>query len=255
MNQFISRAVLAVSFGVLVAGTAGAAVVATVNQKQLTDQDLKVALGQFNEGQRTNILKDPANRRQIVLSMIDQELLNQEADRQKVGEEEQIRLAVEAFKRQQMVARLLEKNLSSRVTQAAAKKFYEQNKLLFNSDQVHAQHILVATDVEAREILAKLKDPKADFQKIAEAQSRDPSAKNNRGELGFFSRDQLDLEFTKAAFAANPGEIVGPVKTELLTAVREKIEGPIAEQIMTPYSVAAAEETAAPSTPDTPVLF
>ncbi|MBU6376485.1 MAG: peptidylprolyl isomerase [Bdellovibrionales bacterium] len=204
---------LAVSLSVFIGGVAGAAVIATVNQKQLTDQDLKVALGQFSEGQRNNILKDPTNRRQILLSMIDQELLNQEADRQKLGEEESIKLAVESFRRQQMVARLLEKNLSSRVTQAAAKKFYDQNKLLFNSDQVRAQHILVSTDTEAREILTKLKDPKADFQKLAEKQSRDPSAKNNRGELGFFTRDQLDPEFTKAAFAANAGEVVGPVKT------------------------------------------
>ena len=213
MKQSMIKVVLAVTLSVFMGGVAGAAVIATVNQKQLTDQDLKVALGQFSEGQRNNILKDPTNRRQILLSMIDQELLNQEADRQKLGEEESIKLAVESFRRQQMVARLLEKNLASRVTQAAAKKFYDQNKLLFNSDQVRAQHILVSTDTEAREILTKLKDPKADFQKLAEKQSRDPSAKNNRGELGFFTRDQLDPEFTKAAFAAKAGEIVGPVKT------------------------------------------
>ncbi|NDD92366.1 hypothetical protein EBZ37_09805, partial [bacterium] len=79
MKQLMSKAMLAVFFSLFVGGVAGAAVLATVNQKQLTDQDLKAALGQFSEGQRTNILKDPTNRRQILLSMIDQELLNQEA--------------------------------------------------------------------------------------------------------------------------------------------------------------------------------
>jgi parvulin-like peptidyl-prolyl isomerase len=206
-------AVLAVTFGLLAGGMAKAAVIATVNQKQLTDGDLKSALGQFNEGQRNNILKDPTNRRQVVLSMIDQELLNQEAEKQKLGDEEQIKMAVESFRRQQMVARLLEKNLGSRVTQAAAKKFYGENKLLFNTDQVRAQHILVATDAEAREVLKKASEPKADFQKLAEQYSKDPSAKNNRGELGFFARDQLDAEFTKSAFGASVGTIVGPVKT------------------------------------------
>jgi peptidyl-prolyl cis-trans isomerase C len=213
MRKFHMTAVLAVTFGLLAAGAAQAAVIATVNQKQLTDGDLKSALGQFNEGQRNNILKDPTNRRQIVLSMIDQELLNQEAEKQKLGDEEQIKVALETFRRQQMVARLLEKNLASRVTQAAAKKFYNENKLLFNTDQVHAQHILVSTDTEAREILKKANDPKADFQKLAEQHSKDPSAKNNRGELGFFARDQLDAEFTKAAFGAKAGEVIGPVKT------------------------------------------
>lgn len=213
MRKFISTAVLAVSFSLLAGGMAGAAVIATVNQKQLTDADLKAALGQFNEGQRNNILKDPTNRRQIVLSMVDQELLNQEAEKQKLGDDEQIKLAVESFRRQQIVARLLEKNLSSRVTQAAAKKFYSENKLLFNTDQVRVQHILVSNETEARELLKKVNEPKSDFQKLAEQLSKDPSAKNNRGELGFFARDQLDPEFTKAAFGAATGEVVGPVKT------------------------------------------
>ncbi len=209
----VGRGLAAVVVGIVTASAAGAAVIATVNKKELTDKDLVTSLGQFNEGQRNNILKDPTNRRQILLSMIDQELLNQEAERQKIGEDEQIRMAVEAFRRQQMVARLLEKNLSSRVTESAARKFYDKNKLLFNTDQVRAQHILVATDVEAREVLKKLKAADADFQKLAEQASKDPSAKNNRGELGFFTRDQLDQEFTKAAFAGSPGDIVGPVKT------------------------------------------
>jgi peptidyl-prolyl cis-trans isomerase C len=213
MRKFHTTAVLAVTFGLLAGGVASAAVIATVNQKQLTDGDLKSALGQFNEGQRNNILKDPTNRRQVLLSMIDQELLNQEAEKQKIGDDEQIKMAIDAFRRQQMVARLLEKNLASRVTQAAARKFYDQNKLLFNTDQVRAQHILVSTDTEAREVMKKANDPKADFQKLAEQFSKDPSAKNNRGELGFFARDQLDPEFTKAAFGANTGQIVGPIKT------------------------------------------
>lgn len=213
MKKTLSALSAGVFLSVVMLGQAQAAVIATVNKKQLTDDDLRAALAQFNEGQRTNILKDPNNRRQVLLSMIDQELLNQEAERQKLGEDEQIKAMVENFRRQQMINRLLEKNLSSQVTQSAAKKFYDQNKLLFNTDQVHAQHILVATDVEAREVLTKLKDPKSDFQKLAERSSKDPSAKNNRGDLGFFTRDQLDPDFTKAAFGGASGEILGPVKT------------------------------------------
>lgn len=213
MKKTFGVLVFSLVFSVLMTNVGQAAVIATVNKKKLTDEDLKAALAQFNEGQRTNILKDPNNRRQVLLSMIDQELLSQEAERQKIGDEAQIKIMVENFRKQQMLNRLLEKSLSSQVTAAAAKKFYEQNKILFNTDQIHAQHILVATDVEAREILKKVSDPKADFQKIAEQSSRDPSAKNNRGDLGFFTRDQFDQDFTKAAFGGSVGEIVGPVKT------------------------------------------
>jgi parvulin-like peptidyl-prolyl isomerase len=112
-----------------------------------------------------------------------------------------------------MVALLLEQQLGSKVSEDAARKFYKSNQLLFSTEQVRAQHILVQTDAEAREMLKKASAPGADFQKLAEQFSRDLSAKNNRGELGYFSRDQLSEEFTKAAFGASTGDIVGPVKT------------------------------------------
>lgn len=199
--------------GVLAAAGAQAAVLATVGKKQLTDQDLRSALGQFSDAQRNNILKDSVNRRQVLTGLIEQELLIQEAERQKVGDEEKLKAAVEAFRKQQMVAMLMDKSLSSRLTDAAARKFYDQNKTLFSTDQVRAQHILIQTEAEAREVLKKARAADADFQKLAEQVSRDPSAKNNRGELGYFTRDQLAEPFTKAAFAASVGDIVGPVKT------------------------------------------
>lgn len=192
---------------------AQAAVLATVGKKQITDQDLKTTLSQFNDGQRGNILKDVQNRRQILANLIEQEVILQEADRQKMGEDEKLKAAIEAFKKQQMVALLMDKNLSSRLTEGAVKKFYEANKVMFSTDQVRAQHILVQTDADAREVIKKAKVAGADFQKLAEELSRDPSAKNNRGELGYFTRDQLAEEFTKAAFAGGVGEIIGPVKT------------------------------------------
>jgi peptidyl-prolyl cis-trans isomerase C len=192
---------------------AAAAVLATVGKKQLTDEDLRAALSQFNDGQKGNILKDRNNRRQLLGTLIEQEILFQEAERQRAGDNDQVKAAVDAFRRQQMVAFLLDKALAARLNEGAARKFYEKNRTKFSTDQVRAQHILTQTEAEARELLKKVREPSADFQKIAEQVSRDPSAKNNRGELGYFTRDQLVEEFTQAAFKASTGDIVGPVRT------------------------------------------
>lgn len=209
----MSKKILGMAFASLFAFEASAAVLATVGKRQFTEQDLRGALSQFNDGQKGNILKDSNSRRQILSSLIEQEILFQEAERQKADENDQVKAAVEAFKRQQMVGYLLDRNLSTKLTDSAAKKFYDKNKLLFSTDQVRAQHILTQTETEARDVMRKAKEPSADFQKLAEQISRDPSAKNNRGELGYFTRDQLAEEFTKAAFAASTGDIIGPVKT------------------------------------------
>ena len=62
-------------------------------------------------------------------------------------------------------------------------------------------------------MIEKASKPDADFQALAEKNSKDPSAKSNRGDLGFFGRDRMVKEFTDAAFNAKVGSIVGPVKT------------------------------------------
>jgi parvulin-like peptidyl-prolyl isomerase len=109
---------------------------------------------------------------------------------------------------------VVEKNLGSKLTDSAAKKYYELHKSRFSTDQVHVQHLLTADEPSARELLKKVKEPNADFQEIAEKQSRDPSAKNNRGDLGFIGYDSPFVqEFKDAAFQGAENEIIGPVKT------------------------------------------
>ena len=74
-------------------------------------------------------------------------------------------------------------------------------------------HILVKDEALAKDLIKQGKAG-ADFQDLAEKYSIDPSAKNNRGDLGFFGRGVMVPEFTEAAFDAKEGEVVAkPVKT------------------------------------------
>lgn len=61
--------------------------------------------------------------------------------------------------------------------------------------------------------MKEVRDPKANFQKVAESKSRDPSAKSNRGDLGFLMRDQMTPEVSDIAFSAEIGKVVGPIKS------------------------------------------
>lgn len=79
--------------------------------------------------------------------------------------------------------------------------------------EVHAAHILVKTEQEARQILEEIKAGKADFGKMAQLKSLCPSGKRN-GDLGWFTRGKMVREFENAAFSAKKGDIVGPVRTE-----------------------------------------
>jgi peptidyl-prolyl cis-trans isomerase C len=78
--------------------------------------------------------------------------------------------------------------------------------------QVRASHILVKTEDDANRILKRLSDGE-EFQKVARRFSSCPSGKNG-GDLGWFGKGQMVPEFEDAAFAADAGKVVGPVKTQ-----------------------------------------
>ena len=208
LNLIALSALVLTFYSVAQAGT-----VATVNGKVITDDDLQGALSNLPEAQKSAVLKDRNTRGQLIDSLVDQELLVQDAESKKIEESKEYRQALQAFKKQALVNLLVQKELSPKVTDVAAQSYYKANKSKYSTDQVHAEHILVPTEKEAEAILAEVQKPGVDFQKVAETKSKDPSAKNNRGDVGFFSHDTYDPAFADAAFTAKAGEIVGPVKT------------------------------------------
>lgn len=78
--------------------------------------------------------------------------------------------------------------------------------------QVRASHILVKDEAAARKLLYDL-NAGAGFAKLAKKHSICPSA-DQGGDLGFFGRGQMVKAFEDAAFGAQVGVPVGPVRTE-----------------------------------------
>jgi peptidyl-prolyl cis-trans isomerase C len=93
------------------------------------------------------------------------------------------------------------------------KKVYDDAaKQISGQEEVHARHILVPTEEEAKKIEEQLKKG-ADFAELAKKESKDPGASDG-GDLGFFTKDQMVPEFSAAAFALEPGKISAPVKSQ-----------------------------------------
>ncbi len=90
--------------------------------------------------------------------------------------------------------------------------------------EINASHILLKVDKDAtpeqdKAVLDKIQKIRQeiiagkDFEEAAVEYSEDPSAKTNKGNLGFFSAFQMVTPFENAAFNTPVGEISEPVKT------------------------------------------
>jgi len=131
--------------------------------------------------------------------------------------------------RDRLRTNLTVQNLQARVSQATVSEaeiqaYYQQHRAEYDSpEQVHVRHILVETEAEARFVLARLNRGEP-FETLARQLSRDPGSKEQGGDLGFISRGQVVPEFERAAFALQPGQVSGPVKTQYGYHVIQLIE-------------------------------
>ena len=107
------------------------------------------------------------------------------------------------------------------LTEAAREDYLTNQRRFWRPAQVNAQHILIAikedenaAKQEANKLQRKLTKAPDKFEEYAEQYSADPSAKNNKGNLGFFTAEQMVPEFSTAAFALKKGQISNPVKTQ-----------------------------------------
>ena len=113
------------------------------------------------------------------------------------------------------------------VTDDEIKEYYEANKSKYSKGaSVHAKHILVDNEEKCTELLNAITSGEKVFEDVAKESSTCPSGANG-GDLGEFGRGQMVKEFEDAAFAAEVGHVVGPVKTQFgyhLIKVEDKKE-------------------------------
>jgi len=131
---------------------------------------------------------------------------------------------------QATVGVVLEQELKVNVTDADAKKYYDENPARFEQpEQVRASHILISTrdtvtgkDLTDEQKQAKRKEIDAlrkravdgeDFAKLAKEYSEDPGSKDNGGEYTF-GRGRMVPAFEAAAFSLETNQISDVVTTD-----------------------------------------
>ena len=100
------------------------------------------------------------------------------------------------------------------ITDAEVKAEYERMKTEMGGKEYKASHIMVASEDQAREIIAKL-GKGADFAQLARENSQDEGSKSKGGDVGWFVPMAMVKPFSDATVALQKGAITQqPVKSE-----------------------------------------
>ena len=150
----------------------------------------------------------------LVDSIIDTHLATADARAKKMDKDADFRARMSRIEEQLLQRMVLEKEMTQAVSDEALKKRYEKMVAgLSGNEEVHARHILLKTEDEAKAVIKDLSGG-ADFAELAKKKSTGPSGPNG-GDLGFFGKGQMVPEFEKAAFALSKGAVsTEPVKTQ-----------------------------------------
>jgi parvulin-like peptidyl-prolyl isomerase len=106
-----------------------------------------------------------------------------------------------------------------------------------SAEQVHARHIALPTEDEARQILIRLQNGE-DFGALARQFSQDATTRDNGGDLGFFPRGLLlSPEIEEVAFSLAPQQISDVVRTQfgqyhIIQVLERQEDRPLPEDVL-----------------------
>ena len=150
----------------------------------------------------------------VLDELIDQRLLALDALRRSLDQEDETRRRLSVARERILGNVLVETHLKDKVNEETIRRMYdEQASLRERGVEIQARHILVKTEEVANSMVSKLAEG-TDFTELAKEFSEDEGSRERGGDLGFFTQDMLDEDFTQIAFATPKGERSAPFETE-----------------------------------------
>ena len=184
---------------------------ATINGEKITQLDVNLAaedLGQNLPQQLSGKARDAY----LLDYLIDGTLVAQKAKADKLDETPDFGRKLVYANDKLLMESMLTIVAKGATSDATLHKIYDEAAAQQKpEDEIHARHVLVATEADAQAVLKRLRAGE-DFAKVAKDVSKDPGSEG--GDLGWFTRERMVPAFADAAFSLQQGQFSEPVKTQ-----------------------------------------
>ncbi len=188
-------------------------VVATVDGTEVLRSDVEAVMRTLPDQMRNAPIEQIYPM--LLDRVIDFKLLEVAAEESDIADDPEVQPALQQARAAVLRDAMLRKKVEEGSTDEAVKARYEEMKKdeNFSYEEVHARHILVASEDDAKAVITELEGG-ANFEELAKEKSTGPSGPQG-GDLGYFRQGQMVPEFNDAAFAMEVGSTSPePVKTQ-----------------------------------------
>jgi peptidyl-prolyl cis-trans isomerase C len=202
---------LGAAFSLAGAALADPKVLAKVDGAPITEDDVADAMADIGPGLPQK-LEGAAKQKYVLDYLVDLKLAAKKAEADKLTDTPDFQRKLTYYRDKLAMEQLLGSVAKAATTEEAERKAYDEAaKAEPPQEEIHARHILVPTEDEAKAALARVKGGE-DFAKVATEVSKDSGGEG--GDLGWFTKDRMVPEFSDAAFKLKEGQISDPVKTQ-----------------------------------------
>jgi peptidyl-prolyl cis-trans isomerase C len=150
---------------------------------------------------------------QLLDQMVTQQLISQYGRKTNLADDPEVKHRMAEIEDRIIGDVWLKREIDKVATDQRLHAEYDKYVKDHSTEQIKASHILVGTEAEAKSVIADLAKG-GDFAAIAKKRSTDPG-KDNGGDLGWFSREDMLPAFSDAAYKLKKGEYTKtPVQTQ-----------------------------------------
>jgi peptidyl-prolyl cis-trans isomerase C len=201
-------------------------VIAKVNGTEIHQSDLAIAEEDIGREMPPNVTDDAAKRDYLVNYLTDLMLIAKAAEAKKIPDTAEFKQHMAFARNKALMEAVLAEESKTALTEPALRKIYDDaTKNMGGQEEVHARHILIRVNDPNDQTASKAAEDKVkgaidrlkkgeDFVTLAKALTEDPSGKQDGGDLGYFTREQMVPEFSEVAFKLGKGQLSDPVKTQ-----------------------------------------
>jgi peptidyl-prolyl cis-trans isomerase C len=185
--------------------------IAVVNGKPIPKAREDAWIEQFKkQGQQDA----PQLRAQIKDQLIQREILMQEVQRRALADKPEVKFQLDLQRQNTLIQALMRDELSHNpITEAQIKAAYDEQNKATGSKEYKVRHILVESEVEAKDITAQLKKG-AKFEDLAK-KSKDPGSAQKGGELDWAGAGAYVKPFSDAMVKLDKGQMTdAPVQSQ-----------------------------------------